>query len=227
MRLSESESTTMLNPVSIDSAHKGRAPLLKQRDAILSARAPDLNARSTWADASREDANHRPCQGRFFSAGLLGRAAGRLTGTEGGGVSCGNVGDEGGDVDVGRRSAGINEEVAVVSDTCAVLEARMSEMLDFGGIGLNCKAKRTSHEAANSENARKRTLPRCKAARTFSQDGRATGETFKRLSSSTRYERGNRRDVKSVSRRGVLLNPGYNDTSRSSRSMSLPFPPSS
>lgn len=143
-------------------------------------------------------------RGRFFSAGMPARGAGRLTGAEGGGVSCGNVGDEGGEDDVGRRSAGINEELAVVSDTPVVLEARMS---DFGGIGLN--------------------LPRCKAARTFSQDGRATGETFKRLSSNTRYERGNRRDAKSVSKRALVLNPGYDDTSRSSRSMSLPFPPSS
>lgn len=71
------------------------------------------------------------------------------------------------------------------------------------------------------------TLPRCNAARTFSQDGRAAGVTFKRLSSSTRYERGNLRDVKTVSRRGVLLNPGYDDTSLSSRSISVPLPSSS
>lgn len=152
--LSERESTTMLNPASIDSTHKGRASLLRQSDVILSARAPDLNARSALAEVCCENANHRPCQGRtgdgsrFFSAELSGRGAGRLTGAEGGGVSCGNVGDEGGDNDVGRRSAGTNEEVVVVSDTCGVLEARASEMLDFGGIGLNCKA---SHEAANSE----------------------------------------------------------------------------
>jgi hypothetical protein len=68
------------------------------------------------------------------------------------------------------------------------------------------------------------TLPRCNAASTFSQDGRAPGVTFKRLSSSTRYERGNLRDVNRVSRCGVLLNPGYDDTSRSSRSMSVTFP---
>lgn len=71
------------------------------------------------------------------------------------------------------------------------------------------------------------TLPRCNAARTFSQVGREAGATFKRLSSNTRYERGNLRDVNCVSSRGVLLNPGYNDTSRSSRSMSSPFPSSS
>ena len=69
-----------------------------------------------------------------------------------------------------------------------------------------------------------RTKPRCNAARTFSQDGRAAGVTFKRLSSSTRYERGSLRDVNRVSSRGVLLNPGYDDTSRSSRSVSLSLP---
>lgn len=211
MTLSERESTTMLSPASIDSAQKGTAPLLEQSDTILSARTPDLIGRRIWVEVCCENANHRSCLGctgdcgGLFSVELSGRGAGRLVGMEGGGVSCGNAGDEGGDDVVGRRSAGTNEEVVVASDTCAVLEARTSEMLDFGWIGLN--------------------LPRCKAARTFSHDGRETGETFKRLSSSTRYERGNRREAKSVSRRGVLLNPGYDDTSRSSRSMSLPFPP--
>jgi hypothetical protein len=76
---------------------------------------------------------------------------------------------------------------------------------------------------SEDESDREQTLPRCNAARTLSQDGRALGVTFKRLSSDTRYDRGNLREVNSVSRRGVLLNPGYEDTSRSSRSMSLPF----
>ena len=71
------------------------------------------------------------------------------------------------------------------------------------------------------------TFPRCNAARTFSQVGRAAGETFKRLSRSTRYERGNLRDVNSVSKRAVLLNPGYDETSRSSRSVSSPLSSSS
>ena len=52
---------------------------------------------------------------------------------EGGGASCGNVGDEGGDEVMGRRRAGTtNEEVTVVSATCAFREASTSEMLDFG-----------------------------------------------------------------------------------------------
>ena len=140
LTLSERESTTILNPASMDRAQKGKAPSLKQSDAILSARRPDLTARS---EVCFENANHRTCLGRtgdcdfFFSAELSGRGAERLMDMEGGGVSCGNVGDEGGDDVVGRRSAGTNEEVAVVSETCAVLEARTSEMLDFGWIGLN------------------------------------------------------------------------------------------
>ena len=62
---------------------------------------------------------------------------------------------------------------------------------------------------------------------TFSQDGRAAASaTFKRLSSSTRYERCSLRDLNRVSSRGVVLNPGYNDTSRSNRPMSVPLPSS-
>jgi hypothetical protein len=118
MTLSEREST-MLNPASIDSAHEGKPPLLKQSDAILSARTPDLNARNIWAEVGCENANDRPCLGRTgdcggFSADFDAR---RLAGMEAGGASCGNVGDEGGDDVMGRRSAGTNEEVAVGSDT--------------------------------------------------------------------------------------------------------------
>jgi len=109
---------------------------------------------------------------------------------------------------VGMRITGTNDEVEATSDGArVVLGVRASDMLDFGGMGLN--------------------LPRCNAARTFSQDGREAGAIFKRLSSSTRYERDNLRDVNCVSSRGVLLKPGYDDTSRSSRSMSAPFPSSS
>jgi hypothetical protein len=72
------------------------------------------------------------------------------------------------------------------------------------------------------------TFPRCHAARTFSQVGLAASETFKRPSSfklqeRTRYERGNLRDVNNASRDAVLLNSGYDDTSRSNRSVSFPF----
>jgi hypothetical protein len=66
-----------------------------------------------------------------------------LLAAEGGDGSCGSVGDEGGEVVivVGPRRAGINEEVAAASDEeRAVLGARTSDMLDFGGIGLNCGA---------------------------------------------------------------------------------------
>jgi len=115
----------------------------------------------------------------------------------------GSVGDGGGDEVIGPRSTGINDEVEVASDARPVLGDRASDMLDFGSMGSN--------------------FPRCNAARTFSQVGRATGETFKRLSRSTRYDRGNLRDVNNVSRRAVLLNPGYDDTSRSNRSVSLAF----
>lgn len=119
----------------------------------------------------------------------------------------GSVGDEGGDEVIGPRSAGINDEVEVASDARPVLGERASDRLDFGRMGSN--------------------FPRCNAARTFSHVGRAAGETFKRLSRSTRYERGNLRDVNNVSRRAVLLNPGYDDTSRSNRSVSSPFSSSS
>jgi hypothetical protein len=151
--LSESESTTMLSPASIDSAQKGTLPVLEQSDTILSARMHDLTGRRIWAEVCCENAYHRLCLGRtgecgaLFSAELSGRGGGRLMGMEVEGLSCGNVGDEGGDDVVGRRSAGTNEEVAVVSDTCAVLEARTSEMLDFGWIGLNCQTKKTGHRA--------------------------------------------------------------------------------
>jgi len=125
----------------------------------------------------------------------------------------------------GPRSAGIKDDVEAASDARAVLGARASDMLDFGGIGLNCKIGHGSE--CNGMMMTELTLPRCNAASTFSQDGRAAGVTFKRLSRSTRYERGNLRDVNKVSRCGVLLNPGYDDTSRSSRSTSVPFPSSS
>jgi len=205
--LSDNEST-MLSPTSIDKAHTGRAFLSTNSDAILNARMHDFNTRTTCTLLGRAGANH-PRQrvqmddraGRAFSPDLAGCVA--VAG------SWGSLGDEGGDVVVvGPRSAGISDEVEAASDDArAVLGARASDMLDFGVMGLN--------------------LPRCNAARTFSQDGRAVGEAFKRLSSSTRYERGSLRDVNRVSSRGVLLNPGYNDTSRSSRSMSVPFSSSS
>jgi len=53
------------------------------------------------------------------------------------------IGDDRGEVvtAVGLRRAGINEEVAAASgDDRADLGARTSDMLDFGGIGLNCEA---------------------------------------------------------------------------------------
>ena len=79
---------------------------------------------------------------RVFSPGLVGCCvAWRLLGAGGDG-SCGNVGDEGGEVVivVGPRRAGINEEVAAASEEDrAVLGARTSDMLDFGGIGSNCE----------------------------------------------------------------------------------------
>jgi hypothetical protein len=60
--LSDSEST-ILSPTSIDSAHDGKAPLLTQSDAILSARTPDLDARSTCAGVAHlGGAHHDPCQ---------------------------------------------------------------------------------------------------------------------------------------------------------------------
>ena len=81
--------------------------------------------------------------GRVFSPpGLAGCVAGRLVldiGTEGGDGSCGNnVGDEGGEVIMGTRSAGTNDEVEAASDAVRVaLDVRASDMLDFGGMGLN------------------------------------------------------------------------------------------
>jgi len=140
--LSDREST-ILSPASIDSAHGGRSSLLKQRDAILSARIPDLNTRNTWAEVCCDNENRRPCviragdRGRFVSTELPRRGAKWLTDAEGGGVSCGNVGDEGGDDVVGRRTTVTNEEVEGSSDICDVLEANASERL-----GLNYKTRR-------------------------------------------------------------------------------------
>jgi len=219
--LSDSEST-ILSPTRVDNAHGGKASLLTQSDAILSARTLDLDARRTCAAVAHlGGANDDPCQldldhigdcdcdrGRiFFSPDFAGCCcvAEWLVEVvvEGNDGSWGKVGDnEGGDEVIGPRSAGINDEVAAASDARPVLGERASDMLDFGGMGLN--------------------FPRCNAASTFSQVGRAAGETFKRLSRSTRYERGNLRDVNNVSRRAVLLNPVYDDTSRSNRSVSLP-----
>jgi hypothetical protein len=72
-----------------------------------------------------------------------------LLGMEGRDVSCGNIGDDGGDAVVGRRGAGINNDVEAASDVR--LGVRASNMLDFGGIGLNCEKSETGHESMNSE----------------------------------------------------------------------------
>jgi hypothetical protein len=48
---------------------------------------------------------------------------------------------------VGRRGAGINDDVEAASDIR--LGARASDMLDFDGIGSNCKSE-TDHEPMNS-----------------------------------------------------------------------------
>jgi len=95
-------------------------------------------------DGADDDVDRRRREGdRVFSPGLVACVAWRLLGAEGGDGSCGSVGDEGGEVVivVGPRRAGINEEVAAASDDDrADLDARTSDMLDFGGIGLNCEA---------------------------------------------------------------------------------------
>ena len=80
--LSDSEST-ILSPTSADSAHVGKASLLTQSDAILRARTPDLDARSTRAAVAHlGGANHDPRQldldhigeyGRIFSPDFAGR----------------------------------------------------------------------------------------------------------------------------------------------------------
>jgi hypothetical protein len=231
----------MLSPTSIDSAHGGKASLLTQSDAILSARTPDFDARSTCAAVARPGgANHDPRQldldhigdrDRIFSPDFAGCCvAGWLLEVipEGDDGNWGSVGDEGGDEVIDPRSAGINNEVEAASDARPVLGERASDMLDFGGMGLNYKSIVSLCETdVGWSMMREHTFPRCNAARTFSQVGRAGGETFKRLSRSTRYERGNLRDVNNVSRRAVLLNPGYDDTSRSNRSVSLLFSSSS
>jgi hypothetical protein len=60
--LSDSESA-ILSPTSIERAHGGKASLLTQSDAILSARTADLDARSTCAAVVHlGGANHDPCQ---------------------------------------------------------------------------------------------------------------------------------------------------------------------
>jgi hypothetical protein len=40
---------------------------------------------------------------------------------------------------VGPRSTGINDDVEAASDGRAVLGARASDVLDLGGMGLNCR----------------------------------------------------------------------------------------
>lgn len=134
--LSDSEST-MLSPTSIDKTHTGRALPSTKSDAILTARMHDFDTRTTCVLLGRGGAN-RPRQrvqmddraGRAFSPDLAGCVAG----------SWGSLGDEGGDVVVGPRSAGISDEVEAASDDArAVLGARASDMLDFGEIGLNCE----------------------------------------------------------------------------------------
>jgi len=146
--LSETDSA-MLSPVSIDRAQSGKASLLKHSDATLSPSMPDLNTRNTNAvlrpvggvnhhPRQRDDAGDRD---RVFSPDFAGCVAGRLLGVEGGDWSWGSGGDGGGDDDVtGPRSAGIKDDVEAASDARAVLGARASDMLDFGGIGLNCKS---------------------------------------------------------------------------------------
>ena len=111
----------------------------------------DLDTRTTWALLCREGANHRSYRcvhvrvddraGRVFSPGLTACVAGRLLfDAEGGEGSWGNVGDEGGDVVVGTRIAGTNNEVEPASDESrVVLGVRASDMLDFDGIGLSCE----------------------------------------------------------------------------------------
>ena len=51
----------------------------------------------------------------------------------------GSVGDEGGDEVSGPRSAGINDEEEAASDARPILGERASDMLNFGGTGLNYK----------------------------------------------------------------------------------------
>jgi hypothetical protein len=145
--LSDTDSA-MLRPASIDRAQSGKASLLKHSDATLSPSMPDLNTRSTSAVLRcLGGANHHLRQrdntgdrDRVFSPDFSGCVAGRLLGVEGGDGSWGSVGDEGGDDVTGPRSAGIKDDVEAASDARAVLGARASDMLDFGGIGLNCKS---------------------------------------------------------------------------------------
>ena len=157
--LSDSEST-ILNPASIDSAHSGKASRLTHSDAILSARTPDLDARNTRAVAHRGGAN-LPGQldpdhtgdcdrDRVFSPDFAGCCcvSGLLPGVEGDG-SWGTVGDEGGDDVIGPRSAGINDDVDAASDARAVRGARASDMLDFGGMGLNYEPIMSSYETGD------------------------------------------------------------------------------
>jgi hypothetical protein len=80
-------------------------------------------------------------------------------------------------------STGINDEVEVASDARPVLDERASDMLDFGGMGLNYKPVVSLCETAVGWSMmREHTFPRYNAARTFSEVGRAAGKAFKRLS---------------------------------------------
>jgi hypothetical protein len=70
---------------------------------------PDLNARSVRAEVYCENAKHRPCLGRTGdSSGVFSAGAVQLAGMEGGGASCGSVGDEGGEDVMGRRGVLLN-----------------------------------------------------------------------------------------------------------------------
>jgi hypothetical protein len=59
------------------------------------------------------------------------------------------MGDDGGDAVVGRRGAGMSNDVEAASDVR--LGVRASDMLDFGGMGLNFRKRETGRESVNRE----------------------------------------------------------------------------
>jgi hypothetical protein len=99
-------------------------------------------------------------------------------------------------------------------------------MLNFSGMGLNYKlVVRLCETDVGWSVMSEHTVPFQGATRRRpSRKLALQPERHSRgLQERTRYERGNLRDVNNTSRHAVLLDSGYDDTSRSNRSVSFPF----
>lgn len=112
--------------------------------------------------------------------------------------------------------------MAVVSDIHPVMGERASDMLNFGRMGLNYRLVVRLCETVvgwlvMGEHTFRGATRRGPSRKLALQPVRHSGGSQE----STRYERSNLRDVNNVSKHAVLLNSGYDDTSRSNRSVSF------